>query len=339
MYPKVSIVIPAYNAEQSLYRAIDSILTQTYPAWELIIIDDGSPDNTFQVMESYQLRDDRIKIFQQKNLGPSIARNLGLEYCTGDYIAFVDADDTIGANYIHDLVKPFLSDNKIDLVCCGFTENSKFNPNGIQLNDFENFRDSPYILKNDFHRHIFSGLTGVLWAKLFKSTIIKQNNITLNPQLKLSEDLVFVLEYIKYCNIISIVYTNEYHYNRMGESGLSSNLNESHLEGLKLFNSLVQKKLLSLGWKKSEIIKKLKTRTSDIVLQILMNSNHRYSDLRKVYQEISNYFSENEINEPANLFDRFYCWLIKNKMFFAASVYYKILLKLKTIRREKKIFG
>ena len=87
---KISVVIPAYNAEQHIGRAIDSVLAQTRPADEIIVIDDGSTDATAEVIRSFG---DRVTLIQQKNAGVSVARNTGIEAATGDWIAFLDADD------------------------------------------------------------------------------------------------------------------------------------------------------------------------------------------------------------------------------------------------------
>lgn len=101
----ISIIIPVYNAEPFLDKTIQSILSQTYKNFQLILIDDGSKDNSLQICYRYQREDSRILVLSQENAGSSAARNYGLIKATGDYIMFVDADDCIEENMLEELVK------------------------------------------------------------------------------------------------------------------------------------------------------------------------------------------------------------------------------------------
>ena len=95
---KISIIMPVYNKEKYLKNTIDSILKQEYKNFELIIVDDGSTDKSKYICDEYASKDSRIKVYHIKNEGVSNARNIGLKYATGDYIQFIDADDTINTN-------------------------------------------------------------------------------------------------------------------------------------------------------------------------------------------------------------------------------------------------
>ena len=97
---RISIIIPVYNTEQYLKECIESILIQSYEDFEAIFIDDGSHDNSFAIINDYVNRDERIKLYHQDNAGVSAARNRGLKYATGDYVAFIDSDDTICPDYL-----------------------------------------------------------------------------------------------------------------------------------------------------------------------------------------------------------------------------------------------
>ena len=92
---QISIIIPVYKAEKYINRCVDSILAQTFTDWELLLINDGSPDNSSSICDLYAARDSRIKVFHKENGGVSSARNLGLEKATGEWITFVDSDDWI----------------------------------------------------------------------------------------------------------------------------------------------------------------------------------------------------------------------------------------------------
>lgn len=102
---KISVIIPVYNSEKYIERSINSIIAQEYKNWELLLIDDGSVDNSLSIMYEYEKKDSRIKVFSQKNSGPGIARNFGIFQATGDYIVFVDSDDRIRSDYFDILSK------------------------------------------------------------------------------------------------------------------------------------------------------------------------------------------------------------------------------------------
>lgn len=103
--PTISVVVPTYNSEKYIGKCIDSILAQTYKHWELIIIDDGSQDDTFCILEKYAKEDCRVHIIHQENQGPGIARNTGIAAAKGEYIVFIDSDDYIENDYFELLAK------------------------------------------------------------------------------------------------------------------------------------------------------------------------------------------------------------------------------------------
>ena len=99
----ISAIVPVYNTEKLVGRCIDSVIAQTYPNWELILVDDGSTDGSLGVLREYETKDSRIKAIHQDNAGPGLARNKGIENATGDYIVFVDSDDVIKPDYFEKL--------------------------------------------------------------------------------------------------------------------------------------------------------------------------------------------------------------------------------------------
>ena len=114
---KVSIIVPVYNMEKRLNKCLDSIINQTYKNIEIIVINDGSKDNSLDIIKSYH--DDRIKIINQDNQGISVARNNGIKASSGDYLCFVDSDDYIETNMIDELVNK-ISIDKSDIVVCDY---------------------------------------------------------------------------------------------------------------------------------------------------------------------------------------------------------------------------
>lgn len=105
MQPLISIVIPVYNAERYINKCIDSVLSQSYANWELLLIDDGSSDDSGRICDGYSKKDDRIRTFHKRNGGVGSARNVGIEQASGDFITFIDSDDWISSQYIADFVR------------------------------------------------------------------------------------------------------------------------------------------------------------------------------------------------------------------------------------------
>ena len=117
--PVVSIIVPVYNTEKFLHRCIDSILTQTYTDFELLLIDDGSKDSSGTICDEYAAKDVRVRVFHKENGGVSSARNMGLDNARGEWITFVDSDDWIDDNYLEALYGACIVSGS-DIVFCGF---------------------------------------------------------------------------------------------------------------------------------------------------------------------------------------------------------------------------
>lgn len=107
----ISVIIPVYNAVSYLERSVNSVINQTYPHWEMILVDDGSKDGSGQICDGVAMRDSRVRVIHQENAGAGAARNAGIALATGEYVVFVDADDTIERNYLE-----LLSNHDEDLV-------------------------------------------------------------------------------------------------------------------------------------------------------------------------------------------------------------------------------
>lgn len=99
----ISAIVPVYNTEKLVGRCIDCVIAQTYPDWELILVDDGSTDGSLSVLKEYETKDSRIKVIHQENAGPGLARNKGIQNASGDYIVFIDSDDVIKPDYFEKL--------------------------------------------------------------------------------------------------------------------------------------------------------------------------------------------------------------------------------------------
>jgi glycosyltransferase involved in cell wall biosynthesis len=133
--PLVSVIVPVYKAEKWLHRCVDSILAQTMENFELLLIDDGSPDRSGEICDEYAAKDSRVRVFHKENGGVSSARNLGLDNAQGEWISFVDADDLVEENYIAELLSSAKNDGS--LVISGL----KKEKNGIVINRVEFYNE------------------------------------------------------------------------------------------------------------------------------------------------------------------------------------------------------
>lgn len=196
--PLISIVMPVYNSEKTISRAIQSVLNQTYNNIELLIINDGSTDKSEIIINGY-LYDNRIKYVFQKNSGPSKARNKGIETALGKYIIFVDSDDYIKSDYIEKLFNG-ITLNDSDICCCGY-ECLERNSTYLQ-HDF-----MPYglIEKEKFVKMILLGTGGTVCSKIYKLSTIIKNKIKFDEKYNMCEDQLFAISVweksLKFCSI------------------------------------------------------------------------------------------------------------------------------------------
>lgn len=185
----VSIIVPVYNAERYLKTCIKSILRQTYYNLEIIIIDDGSIDQSTYICDHFAKRDQRIRVYHKKNKGVSSARNLGIEQAKGSYITFVDADDFIYKEYVEILVKD-MNRFQADIVQCGYIEYFS-NGTKLQKTKSKNYRA---LLDNHFN-YCKNMDIGFVRGKLFRKDMIR--DIRFNEQISMSEDALFVAHVMK----------------------------------------------------------------------------------------------------------------------------------------------
>ena len=207
----ISVIIPIYNAEKTLKRLIDNLLMQTYSELEVLLIDDGSADNTGQICEEIVEKDKRFRYFHQDNSGVSTARNLGLEQANGEFIAFLDADDSIDDNYFEELITACQGADAA--VCTVNLEDesgkilSKFTLPNQTLVSTEALN---YLLKR---RCINSGPC----AKLFRRTVLDRLRF---PTLKVYEDILFVIHAFANAQLIGITDKTRYHYYQHDDSAM-----------------------------------------------------------------------------------------------------------------------
>lgn len=220
----LSLVVPVYNVETNLHYCLDSILSQSYRNFEMILIDDGSNDNSGKICDEYASKDNRIIVRHIKNQGVSNARNCGIKLAKGEFILFIDSDDYVESTYFEELIYLYQNNPDCDNIWCGFqTVDSYKKPKATQsvVYSFE----EPVTLtsrKNIMMLHE-KWLDAGPVCKLYNRRIIVENNIQFDTNISLGEDLLFNFQFLDSTNgSIAILNKMLYNYMKMDEGTLSS---------------------------------------------------------------------------------------------------------------------
>ena len=201
--PKVSIIVPIYNVEQYLNRCMDSLLNQTLNDIEIIMVDDGSPDNCPQMCDEYAKKDSRIKVIHKKNAGLGMARNSGLELATGEYVAFVDSDDYVDCRMYETLYQK-VKKKQVDAVLCTFYNDDKGNVSEGSIDGMPS-KESVIDFQIDYIPNVIGCLPSVkynqlygysVWNILFSRDVIEHNKVRFESERNfVSEDILFQLDF------------------------------------------------------------------------------------------------------------------------------------------------
>lgn len=189
----ISLIVPVYKVEEYLPKCIDSILAQTYKDWELLLIDDGSPDRSGEICDEYAATDNRIRVYHQSNAGASSARNKGIEKAQGEYIVFADADDIVSPYYLS-----HLANTDYDIVINSYSRFGEVEEDVIITQNEEIYYRED--IAEFSKKYLIDGTILAPYCKLFKTSIIKRNSIRFPLGMKNAEDIYFVLDYIKHCS-------------------------------------------------------------------------------------------------------------------------------------------
>lgn len=211
--PKVSIIVPIYNVEKYLDRCMQSLLNQTLKDIEIIMVDDGSPDNCPKMCDEYAKKDNRIKVVHKQNAGLGLARNSGLEVATGEYVAFVDSDDYVDVSMYKKLYE-MASERNTDAVFCGFRK--EFSPNRFieckECNDYIEYANNQIDdLILDFvaappHSKAEYVHDMSVWHSIYKRSIIEENKIKfISEREYASEDIPFQIDFLKCCKKVAFI--------------------------------------------------------------------------------------------------------------------------------------
>lgn len=241
MKAMISITVPIYNCETTLHKCLESIRCQTYTNYEVILIDDGSTDNSGKICEKYSQVDSRVQVVHQSNKGVSSARNKGIDMATGEYLTFVDADDYLDKEHLAKLLKAI---HATDIGAVGLynVKDGLIKKNILS----KSYRWS----SEEFFYHVVADnhIGGYLCNKLFISDIIKKNNIRMKENIKVSEDMLFICDYLQYCKRGGYINIPTYYYVSSNNSAMREMYKTQKFDRKKMSTLDAADEILKLGY-------------------------------------------------------------------------------------------
>lgn len=303
----ISVIVPIYNVEDKINRCINSLIKQTYTNIEIILIDDGSTDNSSKICDSYKNKDSRVMVIHKENQGVSSARNDGIKISRGKFITFVDSDDYVEDNFIEVMYNNIKKYN-CDVSICNYyyEKNDKIVKSKIEK-EIQCELDNKEFYKN----LIFNHYRGVLWNKLFSRKVFYNNDDNtynlLNENIYICEDLLFLVENMK--NVPKIYYDKNcylYHYVLNENSTYSSSYNKRRITEIDAFDKIIE------------------------------NIRNIYPDLLDYYMD--NYLGMAIMQKALYMKSNFRDSGIKEKIDNSIKKYYYMVLKNKNISIKKKIY-
>ena len=198
---KISIIVPVYNTEKYLKRCIDSILSQNYADFELLLVDDGSTDGSGALCDSYQQKDSRVRVFHQKNAGVSAARNYGVDQAQGEWVCFVDSDDEVLPDYLSDMIKAADTDE-----CLVIGNICKSRLTGLLMEDV--YLDGKEMVRYLLDHSVLQ-LSGPV-AKLFNRTVLMKNDIRFPVGVHYGEDMIHFFRYLNKIHRVVLLKSENY---------------------------------------------------------------------------------------------------------------------------------
>ena len=218
----ISVIVPIYNASLYLKECLSSIQNQTFTDFEVLCIDDGSKDNSAEIVNQFVINDNRFKLFKQANAGVSVARNLGLKNAIGEYVCFVDSDDSLSDDYLSTLIE--LSKDG-SFAVCGYTSKKKnLGSRGDKLNCFT---AADFIKKIIYEQIQHPNI----WMMLFKNSIIQMKHLDFTVGCARNEDTEFYIKYlihekrVKYSN-------NKCYFYRINEASEMHSMSEKSMTSI-----------------------------------------------------------------------------------------------------------
>ena len=313
---KVSVIVPVYNVEKYLVKCLDSIINQTYKDIEIILVDDGSTDNSGKICDKYALKDERIYVIHNSNSGVSYARNCGINKAKGKYILFIDSDDFIDKNYVQELMFPIQRED-YDLVICNVND-FYIDKN---INECRNIKEE-LLIGNFFDDYWYLiNLLRVPVVKLYKTDIIKTYNILFPENIVSGEDQIFNFKYYNFVRKYKFINKALYNYFHRENNSLSK------IRTLKTFEMLKEKLYIERDFLETKKVKNRELILNNHIIDTVVNFSvleqynnsykdfkRRILDLKKIlyetdkYSNIKRYFTMKGLKN--NIIFPIYCYCI-----------------------------
>lgn len=328
----VSVIIPVYNAEKYINKCIDSVLAQTLQNIEIILINDGSTDNSAIVLSQYAEKYNNIKVISQENKGASAARNEGLKVATGEFIGFVDADDYISSDMYKQLYDIAI-DKNVDIV----TSNFCYVKNDVIDKGVVNLPENRIIYQNEIRDLVcYANKNRLLWfavKSIYRTSMIKENNIFYNTDVKIGTETPFVLECLLCAKSLYYVNVVNYFYVQSPNSITRTKYKSDLLN--KLQNLYYAKKNVYIKYGITEYSDDLNNYTMEHTIPMLIsneiNNSSKFFELMKLYSKIRNseMVSEAYKNSSIKLVKnklKYLVLLLKYRLYFLILIFTKLFL-------------
>lgn len=316
MKPKISIIVPVYNAELYIHKCIDSILNQTFKEFELILVNDGSTDNCGKICEDYAFKDNRIIVIHKENGGQATARNMGLDIAKGDFIGFIDSDDWIEPD-MYQLLYDLCIDYNSDIANC--TTFIYFKNRTVINGEY------PLVI-HDRKQAMATMLEGKLYDEVLCTKLIKRSLLeTIRFPIGIYyEDTAFTYQIIHKCQKLVSIGAPKYHYVKHENSTMDRAVQNLKTDAVKIYDKIY--KFVKLHYPESTNLVALKLANNSMVILNLILASSNFNLYKKDYYEVIKivnkyYFQTIRIEEypvnvkilltAAKLHPLLYKWLIK----------------------------
>lgn len=316
--PKVSIILPCYNVEKHLAQSIDSVLAQTHSNFELLVVIDGSPDNSKEIAEEYAVKDPRITVFDKPNGGLSDARNYGLERAQGEFIYFMDSDDWIEPDLLKDNLKIIAQEN-LNFIVFGYF--ADFKNTEEELTQQKNNKPKIETLKpSDNIDNYHLGILGYAWNKIYRKSFLDQHHFRFKKGISLIEDILFNAPIYQVSDIIRFNPHSYYHYIQREEETLVKKFYPDIFELQKMKIEVLEDWFTA--WdisNKNEFLAQIRIGRIRGVINNLFSSNNNLSfkdKIKFIHQMYNDPAIKSDLKsyQPNSKKDYIYKFLVKHKM-------------------------
>lgn len=331
-----SVIVPIYKVEKYLKKCVDSILDQTYKNYELILVDDGSPDSCPQICDYYSQKDQRVKVIHQKNRGLVNARNTGVHEAKGKYICYVDGDDWISSNLLEIVFEKGIKKNHSDIIIYnGVKKFDKYEeelPKGLPEGYYNKHeleeKVYPYMMYDNRKSFCQGLIFPVAWNKVFKTEILKKHYCS-DERIRMGEDNAFVFECLIEANSVYFCDDNLYFYNQLNSSSITSNYDANRFKNNQILTDYIEEKI---GGKNNIIDNQINAFKAYWLIMAIFHEIKSGRKNLEIYKHIKKEIKETKALKKIKVSNlpnsaKLYLILLKTHLYFTAIVGARIINK------------